>query len=118
MTLIDIIIAVESVCRVGLRDISRKRHVVDARRIFAYIATKHTSLSLDCIGKAIGKNHAMVVHYRDSAKDILDVDDMFRNKYEKVLRRLDLSPDLYKERYYFHLDKARSYAKRLKDLKQ
>ena len=64
----------EEVCRVmevGVEEVKgegRQRHVVEARRMFFYIAREYTHHSLKRIGNVINKDHATVLHHSNKAK--------------------------------------------------
>lgn len=60
---------------------SRKRHLVDARGMFMYLASKYTSYSLSDIGKAFqsenykGKDHATVLFQSRKVENLLYIKD-------------------------------------------
>ena len=57
---------------------TRKRHIVDARRIFFYLARKHTRFSLSVLGGYFNLDHATALHGIRSAKDFIKTDEEFR----------------------------------------
>ena len=59
----NILDVVETAFKVDLRDKRRTRELVDARRVYCYIARKLTNKGYQDIGRLIGKNHATMIHY-------------------------------------------------------
>lgn len=68
-----------------LKGKSRKRDLVDARKIFCLIARDLTEESLEYIGSYIGKDHSTVIYACKKCEDHIVEDDRFRRKYELVL---------------------------------
>jgi len=62
---------------------SRKRNVVNARVIFSQIL-KERGYSSVCIGKALDKNHATVLHYFKSFTWNVEQDEDLKIGYEEV----------------------------------
>jgi hypothetical protein len=67
---------------------SRKRHIVDARKIFCKLARLNTTCSFEQIGKVINKDHATVIYNVTKADIHIEQDSLFRAKYHKVLSEL------------------------------
>jgi chromosomal replication initiation ATPase DnaA len=63
---------------VGKEELSgkcRKRGIVIARHLMAYLGTQLTTLSLSSIGARMNKDHTTIIHGRDNIKDLIDVGD-------------------------------------------
>ena len=63
---------------------SRRRDLVEARHIYCKIAKKHTSFSLQKIGREIKRDHTSVLHSIKRADEFLSVDVDFSNKYHNL----------------------------------
>ena len=75
--LIDII---KNVFEVDIRKKSGKREAVDGRYVFSTVLTDR-GYGISMLGKHIKKHHSSIIHYRDSATDLLETDDLFLKKY-------------------------------------
>jgi len=122
---------------------SRKREVVDARRIFCTLiyGEKNASpwkyeytcasglmttsyISVSCIGRFLGRDHATVLHMLKTCSSVLEVDANFKEAYDKVYSRF--GRDVFKRLHYINgtieklkkdletLEKQRDYVLRLK----
>jgi len=80
----------ESFFGISLSDKSRKRSMVEARMIYAKLMKVYTRTSLSEIGKAIGKDHATIIHYLSNFKWLKKTDQAFSSKYDTV-------SDMYEE---------------------
>ncbi len=64
---------------------SRKREIVQARQVATYFTKQMTKLSLVSIGYKIGKrDHSTVLHSFKTVKNLIQVDEEFKNKMEKI----------------------------------
>ena len=59
---------------------SRKRDVVDARKVYSKIL-RDSGYSYESIGKTINKNHATIMHYVKTIEHLMYYDQILRNKY-------------------------------------
>lgn len=72
----------------------RKRHLVDARSMFMYLAAKYTSYSLSDIGEAFqsgnykGKNHATVLFQSRKVENFLHIKDPIVTKLYEECNKL------------------------------
>tara|TARA_R100001463_G_scaffold62012_3_gene114886 strand:+ start:280 stop:873 length:594 start_codon:yes stop_codon:yes gene_type:complete len=76
---------VENVC--CIEDItirSRKRHFVDARKMFCHIARRKTKLTYGVIGDMVKIDHATVIHSIKKADLHLEMDVNFLNAYNEI----------------------------------
>jgi hypothetical protein len=80
----------ESFFGFSLSEKSRKRNMVEARVIYAKIMKVYTRTSLSDIGRAIGKDHATIIHYLSNFKWLKKTDQGFSSKYDTVA-------DMYEE---------------------
>lgn len=70
-------IIVDTVCyhlNVNVDDVfgkSRKRHIVEARQISAYICRNNFNMSLPYIGKKLNRNHATIIHSVQTVSDLM-----------------------------------------------
>jgi hypothetical protein len=68
----------------------RLRYIVDLRKMFFYIARKHTDISLSYLGAYLNRDHATALHNINSAKNLIETEPKFKNKLLK-LEKLVLS---------------------------
>jgi len=59
---------------------SRKRDVVDARKVYSKIL-RDSGYSYELIGKTINKNHATIMHYVKNIEHLISYDQILKNKY-------------------------------------
>lgn len=81
---------------------SRKRHLVEARYIFCLLCRKHTIYTLDQIGIEINRDHSTIVHSEKMAKEFLQVDPEFKQKFNNLERKFKR---LYSNNYERFLSK-------------
>ncbi len=95
LSLDSIALAVCKVCQIEVKTLlskSRKREVVDARKLVSIIAKYKydesniykKSLSLSAIGKYLKKDHASAFHYIKKAKEHLINEPDFIKKFKQV----------------------------------
>jgi hypothetical protein len=65
---------------VDIKDNTRKRRIVDARRAYSKIL-RDVGFSYEYIGDSIGKDHATIIHYAKSISDLLKYDSVFEKKF-------------------------------------
>jgi len=63
---------------------SRLSNIVDARRIFAVILFRSSSLTLMRVGKRVDRDHSTVVFYNKSHNSLVKTDKFFREKYNSI----------------------------------
>lgn len=64
---------------------TRKREIVYARQLCAYLLTKFTILSLSVIGKRLGgRDHTTVIHCRQLIMDLIDSDPLVTHEVEEL----------------------------------
>ena len=69
---------------------TRKREIVQARKIAMFYAKKITKLSLADIGNNIGgKDHATVLHACKTVNDNCDTDAFYKFKVDEIAHKLD-----------------------------
>lgn len=67
----------------------RKRHIVDARKVIAYIFRVNYGYTYSRIGKLIGnKDHATAIHNKNKFMDLYDSERDFRMKCQAVFKDL------------------------------
>lgn len=72
---------------------SRKRELVEARNILAFILKKATRLSLKSIGgKMGGRDHSTVIHNVATFADLWETDPGFRKKASSILNHFNIKP--------------------------
>lgn len=64
---------------------TRKREVVDARRMAIVIIKKNTKLSLSQIGVLFKRDHATVIHALRTSMDICDTDKEYRRGLSELM---------------------------------
>ncbi len=75
--LIDII---KNIIGVDITKTTNERIYVDGRMIFAKILTDR-GYGISRLGRFIKKHHSSIIHYRDSANDLLETNPLFVEKY-------------------------------------
>tara|TARA_R110002020_G_scaffold165581_1_gene353046 strand:- start:933 stop:1391 length:459 start_codon:yes stop_codon:yes gene_type:complete len=84
---------IQSVCdfiKVNKEDLlstKRDRLLVDARRIAVNILLREESHSVSGAGRCIKKNHATVIHYRNTHVGIYDTNARYRHTYDMCVRK-------------------------------
>ena len=64
---------------------SRKRHIVDNRRMAFVICRDILELSWTKIAKEFNLNHASIMHHYKKHKDLMAYDDYYSSKYKDIL---------------------------------
>ena len=75
--LIDII---KNVMNVDITKKTNERIYVDGRMIFSKILNDR-GYGIAILGRALKKHHSSIIHYRTSANDLLDTNELFAQKY-------------------------------------
>ena len=75
--LIDII---KNVMNVDITKKTNERIYVDGRMVFSKILTDR-GYGIATLGRALKKHHSSIIHYRSSANDLLDTNELFAEKY-------------------------------------
>jgi len=70
-----------------LSTISKKRDIVDARKIFCYICHKYKYRFVD-IAKYINKHHTSITYLSGECKNLLKTDDVFKEKYTVIFNKI------------------------------
>ena len=84
---------IQSVCdfiqinKEDLLSTKRDRLLVDSRRIAVNILLREESHSVSGVGRCIKKNHATVIHYRNSHVSIYDTNARYRHTYDMCVRK-------------------------------
>ena len=85
----NIIEAVNEICDVEIRSRSRKRNIIDSKKIYMHIAVELNLFTLYDIGLHVGLNHATVMHHTRSFEMILKSDPMLRRNLEACWLRVN-----------------------------
>ncbi|MGB0896858.1 MAG: helix-turn-helix domain-containing protein [Flavobacteriaceae bacterium] len=85
----------------------RYRDIADARRIYGLISKQLTGESLLSIGKHINKDHATILHYCKTAKNLIETDTEFSDLYYRCLGRINKIPkeEILENLIKYHEDK-------------
>ena len=67
--------------------------LVDARRIIAIVLVKNTRMKLERIGKAIGRDHSSVCHYKKTTEGIIETDEAFRELFNYINMKFKVLTD-------------------------
>jgi hypothetical protein len=99
---------VEMVMSVDLMETNRKRCIVEARMIYAYIL-REMNYSLNRIGMSLKKDHTTIIHYISSIRKLLEIDNELLRRYHKcrdmfmqdrdpsfIVKREDLSSEVFR----------------------
>lgn len=85
-----IALLVEEIFDVDMSKKSRTKNIVDARKAAAYLIRKYTNLSLSEIRQFIGVgDHTTVMYNINSAKDLIDTADWFKEKIIFLEKRIE-----------------------------
>ena len=84
---------------------SRKRYVVDARRLAYTVFRDIFNYTYQGIGKVFNNDHATVIFGYKSAKDLFDVDKEFRENYDRCLDLLSAGRADRIRKEIMHLEK-------------
>jgi hypothetical protein len=71
---------VEKELGVKIKPKNRRRHITDARKIFFFLANKHTKFNLAVLGGYLNRDHATALHNIRTAKILKETDTDFREK--------------------------------------
>lgn len=74
---------------VDIKDQSRKRGIVDVKRIFSTMARRKAKHTLEEIGDYLGRDHATIIHHIKTCDDLKQTDKEFNQKYltiENILK--------------------------------
>jgi len=85
---------------------SRRRHLVDARRLYFRLAREFTTHGLYRLGASMGRDHATALFAIRTCKDICKVDKDFNAKYLTLRKKLEIKNS---ERYKKNLFVAPRY---------
>lgn len=72
----------------NIKEKSRQREYVDARRIAYHILRNIHGLSFQAIANEFNKNHASVIHGIKDVNFLIKTDPFFRETYDKVMKQL------------------------------
>ena len=72
---------------------SRKRHIVDNRRMAFVICRDILELNWTKIAKEFNLNHASIIHHYKKHKDLMAYDDYYNSKYNDILDVFKLQID-------------------------
>ena len=87
---------------------SRKRYVVDARRMVFSIAKDYLEMKISHIAYRVNMNHASIIHHLKQHKDLMTSDIYYKDRFDKLL-------DLYKLNIsYINKDELIEEIKKLK----
>ena len=68
---------------------SRKRHLVDARKIYFGLCREFTKKSLTEIGRSMERDHASALHNIRSCRDLFETDPEFKKHYITLFREVN-----------------------------
>jgi chromosomal replication initiation ATPase DnaA len=89
-----------------VREVSRKREIVEPRQISMYlIRTYFSSMSYARIGNLFGKDHATVLHAIKTVKSLRATDNGFKRKFHECMVALSEAGYLFPEDFYPNLTK-------------
>ena len=74
---------IHEILNVDVMNMSRKRHIVDARKIYANILHER-GMSYIGIGRTLKKDHATVIHYIKDSEVLVLMDKSYKRNYERV----------------------------------
>ena len=101
--------------QIDISTTSRKREIVDQKKIFCLVAYNEMGASYSAIGRFIGCNHATVMHHVSNAFELKRYDKEFERKYLKIKDQY-LSKDklISAEKVKQEIKVVKKYLKKLK----
>lgn len=97
------------------KETSRRRDIVDAKRIYGHIARELTVFNTKEIGFFISRDHATIIHYVKTSLALIENNKDYSKTFNDCLDRLkgiDCKNN-YTYWYKYHLEKARQYRKKI-----
>lgn len=88
---------VEDYYKVELSTNTRQRTYVEARAIYFRLLRNETKMSLESIGKSVGRDHATVLYSQKRLSDWIEVDSQIAQDYETLSSRFTHAISLDKE---------------------
>lgn len=82
--IIDTVCAYYKMTRLRLMSKSRRREVVDARKIVCKLLKEHTVLTLKSIGEFFGQDHTTVLHAIQRLIFLMETRDYIREDYNNI----------------------------------
>ena len=70
---------------------SRKRYVVDARRMVFSIAKDYLEMKISHIAHRVNMNHASIIHHLKQHKDLITSDIYYKDRFDKLLELYKLN---------------------------
>lgn len=67
---------------------SRRRYIVDARKIYFGLCREFTKYSLATLGQSMDRDHATALHNIRSCMNLIETDKDFRDKYIALYKRV------------------------------
>ncbi len=86
-SIIDAVCGFIKVDKEDLLSTNRDRLLVDARRIAVNILLREESCSVSGVGRCIKKNHATVIHYRNTHDNLYASNARYRYTYDMCVRK-------------------------------
>jgi len=83
-----------SVTNISLEELeskSRKRYVVDARRMVFSIAKDYLEMKISHIAHRVNMNHASIIHHLKQHKDLITSDIYYKDRFDKLLELYKLN---------------------------
>lgn len=101
--------------QIDISTTSRKREIVDQKKIFCLVAYNEMSASYSAIGRFIGCGHATVMHHVFNAFELKRYDKEFERKYLEIKNQY-LSKDklISAEKVKQEIKVVKKYLKKLK----
>ncbi len=77
---------------------SRERYLVDARRLSYALIRQLFGTPFLAMGKFFKKNHASIIHALKGHRDLLEYDEVYRDRYTRIYRLIseELNKDIIK----------------------
>jgi chromosomal replication initiation ATPase DnaA len=87
----EIISIVNEVFNTNCQEASRRQRVKDARHCAVYFLRQYTDLTLKDIGEHVstGSHHTTVLHSIKTCKNLVDVDELFAEKFSQAKILID-----------------------------
>ncbi len=94
----DIVCNITHLNKKELLSNSRERYLCDARRLSYALIRQLFGTPFLAMGKYFSKNHASIIHALKGHRDLLEYDDLYRDKYTRIYRLIneEMNKDIIK----------------------
>lgn len=95
---------------------SRKRNVVDAKRLYGHLSKEYSNQTYSAIGRFIKMDHATIMHYCSTSVSLIEVDKKYRDLFENCASDFEDDETLMRNKRSYHIEQARKFHTRIINL--